>query len=478
MAAKYETGSYYNRGFVGTDPLGFCAYLDSWLTASVGSGGAGWTLVDDYSTPLSATFTISGAPWYCYSVGHGLFTGQEVNVICSGYPTGLAVNTTYFVIKIDNDNFGLATTLLNALAGTNTITGTGSGTRTFYSSPFKVYCNVSTPLINQAVKFIRVLYNSNITATGFTNAIRIMGCLWWDTTNHIPRGVWNQYYLSVITGASPDFYYFVGNDQYLAIVSKNGSTYNQYNTGTWIGDSNLIDPISSIGTLQSGITAGSGVVCTLGTGEASNFSANKYYFIYDFNAHSWVDYVRCQSVDIPSGTITLQIVNYNFPAGSVIGAYPHRFYAMSTNTITTGTTGNSDNVSYSKSTIPYISSTSGSTSNVFHAQTSLIRPSCYVNCYLTALTGGDPDDEGYYYTQIPIISEYHRGDGTLDLTGLRVFGRVGTGDLYVTSVTNLIKALTLRSVGGVNYIYYNITSEQFTAGGDSNTVVLTQAQST
>jgi hypothetical protein len=478
MAAKYETGSYTNKGFLSTDPLGFCARLDDWLTSAPGVGGAGWTLIDDHATVLSATFTISGAPWYCYSVGHGLFTGQEVNVLCpSGYPTGLSANNTFFAIRIDPDNFGLATTLTNALAGTNIISSTGSGTRTFYSSPFRVYCNVPAPLLNQSVKFLRVLYNSNITATGFTDAVRLMGCLWWDTTNHIPRGIWHQYYISVRASIS-DSYFFVGNDQYIVIVSKNNTTYNQYVTGTWVGDSNLIEPITAIGSLQSGITAGSSVVCTLLSGQASNFTANKYYFIYDFDGHSWVDYVRCSAVDTGLDTVTLQTVGYNFPAGSVIGAYPHRFYSMGTNVVTSGTANNADNMTHSRSSIPYVSSTSGVPSNVFHNQTSRIRPSCRINFHTSALAGGDPEDGGYYYSQIPIISEYERGDGTVDTTGLRVYGKVGTGDLYVTSVTGLTQAVTLRAVSGVNCVYYNTSDNQFTVGGDSGTAVLIQAQST
>ena len=474
MSAKYQTGTYYNKGFTGTDINGFCANLDNWLTSSPILGGAGWTLIDDHSAQLSATFTLSGAPYYCYSVSHGLFTGQEVTVVCSGYPTGLSANNTYFVIRVDVDNFGLATTLANALAGTNVITGNGSGTRNFYSSHLKEYCNVPVPLLNQQVKFIRVLYNSNITATGFTDAIRVMGCLWWDATNHIPRGVWNQYYLSVRAGIN-DTYFFAGNTQYFAIVSKNNTTYNQYVTGTWVGDSALVEPVTSIGSLTSGITTGSSVTCILQAGQAANFTANNYYFIYDFNAHSWVDYVKCLNVDIGANTIMLQIVRYNFPSGTCIGAYPHRFYSMSTNVVTTGSTTNSDNMSYNRSVLPYISSTSGITSNVFHNQTGLIRPSCRVNLYMSAL-GGSPDDQSFYYAQIPILSEYARGDGVVDTSGLRFYGKVGTGDLYVAPVVGLTKAVTPLAVSGINYLYYNTSDTQFTIGGDSTIAVLTQAQ--
>jgi phage baseplate assembly protein W len=45
MSAKYQTGTYYNKGFTGTDINGFCANLDNWLTSSPSLGGAGWTSI-------------------------------------------------------------------------------------------------------------------------------------------------------------------------------------------------------------------------------------------------------------------------------------------------------------------------------------------------------------------------------------------------------------------------------------------------
>lgn len=51
---------------------------------------------------------------------HGYYTGAPVRVTNQAFPlpTGLAFSTDYYVIKVDSDNFKLASSLANALAGT------------------------------------------------------------------------------------------------------------------------------------------------------------------------------------------------------------------------------------------------------------------------------------------------------------------------------------------------------------------------
>lgn len=64
---------------------------------------------------------------------HGLHTGLEVRLTSTGtLPTGLSTGTDYFVITVDADSFQLASSLTNAIAGTEiTISGaSGGGTHT------------------------------------------------------------------------------------------------------------------------------------------------------------------------------------------------------------------------------------------------------------------------------------------------------------------------------------------------------------
>ena len=51
----------------------------------------------------------------------------------SSLPTGLAVNTAYYVINISRDEFQVATSLTNAVAGTQIdISDTEAGTQSVY----------------------------------------------------------------------------------------------------------------------------------------------------------------------------------------------------------------------------------------------------------------------------------------------------------------------------------------------------------
>lgn len=60
-------------------------------------------------------------------IANGMFTGQSVTLTSTGsLPTGLAIATTYYIIKVDANTVSFATTLANALAGV-VITFTSAG---------------------------------------------------------------------------------------------------------------------------------------------------------------------------------------------------------------------------------------------------------------------------------------------------------------------------------------------------------------
>lgn len=77
------------------------------------------------------------------AVAHGLLTGDRCRVrnVGGALPTGLTGATDVFAIRTDADNFKLATSNANALAGTPVIdiTGAGSGTNTVeYGLPYAI----------------------------------------------------------------------------------------------------------------------------------------------------------------------------------------------------------------------------------------------------------------------------------------------------------------------------------------------------
>lgn len=110
------------------------------------SAPSGWLLCDGSAVsrttyaalfailnPTLATFTVTiAAPGLVTQTAHGLATGDSIYITTTGaLPTGLAINTRYWVIKNDANSFWLATSLANALTATKiTTTGSQSGTHT------------------------------------------------------------------------------------------------------------------------------------------------------------------------------------------------------------------------------------------------------------------------------------------------------------------------------------------------------------
>lgn len=92
-------------------------------------------------TVSKGTCTISiASPGVVTLNTHGLSTGHNIELTTTGaLPTGLAINTNYFVIYNDANSFWLAASLANALAGTKINTsGTQSGTHTLRFTPYGI----------------------------------------------------------------------------------------------------------------------------------------------------------------------------------------------------------------------------------------------------------------------------------------------------------------------------------------------------
>lgn len=87
-----------------------------------------------WTASATATITIA-TPGVVTWTSHGLWDGATVRFTTTGaLPTGLAVNTDYFVTKVDANSFKLSTTLANQVAGTYiTTSGSQSGTHTAFN---------------------------------------------------------------------------------------------------------------------------------------------------------------------------------------------------------------------------------------------------------------------------------------------------------------------------------------------------------
>ena len=66
-------------------------------------------------------------------VGHGFVTGEQATLTTTGtLPAGLATSTRYYIIRVDDDNFKVAASLSDAVAGTavDITAAAGGGTHT------------------------------------------------------------------------------------------------------------------------------------------------------------------------------------------------------------------------------------------------------------------------------------------------------------------------------------------------------------
>lgn len=91
--------------------------------------------------PTLATFTVTiASPGLVTQTAHGLATGDSIYITTTGaLPTGLAINTRYWVIRNDANSYWLATTQANALLGTKINTsGSQSGTHTAKGSAYGI----------------------------------------------------------------------------------------------------------------------------------------------------------------------------------------------------------------------------------------------------------------------------------------------------------------------------------------------------
>lgn len=123
-------------------------YIFTSLSAPVISLGKGAMdllsyIVLSYST-ATATMTIA-TPCVVTWTGHGLSYGQRVAFTTTGaLPTGLAVNTGYYINVIDANTFNLSSSLANLQAGTYIATsGSQSGTHTATNMAIEITANLN-----------------------------------------------------------------------------------------------------------------------------------------------------------------------------------------------------------------------------------------------------------------------------------------------------------------------------------------------
>lgn len=331
------------------------------------------------------------------------------------------------------------------------------------TNPYIVVCDVAAPSPNdmdtgpsgQPPKFIKIGY-----ITSESNFIRVWYGFWWNTGTATLYGHWGG--LKVATYDSTPFLYdFRGGAECLAVSSLTSSV-----TAAIVDEfeaaPGLLEDTSVITKLAAPASLGTNVV--LSVLDATPFipMLNKWVYITNFNNAHRVEYVQITSVDDVLNTITVDSISDAFPAGAIIGAYPHRIYNCGT------TPEYTPGLNQNGSKFPYCSYPH----NFTRCFTSLGGYISGTNCLCQlreTLQTINPDDYGYYSMQKPLLGEYYReGNASTTEDMNRIYGNgkniiVARNNSYVTFQDGLIDIAS-----GKEYIVLAIANAFFAIGLDSN----------
>lgn len=306
-----------------------------------------------------------------------------------------------------------------------------------------VICDDPSPTVNKVAapgsglppKFIQIGYNE----TGF---IYIKTWMWWDNSTHVGIGLWDGRKLHTVDSGVFGFD-FRGGDECMMISTIDGTTIHQFLIDELVAIPGHLDDKTKVTTVISPVTANPGVT-VINVADASVFNEGEYYYITDFSAgNSWVDYVRVTNVNSPIGTVTIHKASYNYTSGSIIGAYPHRFY-IACNTSLFFVTAFSDG----RCRIPYYSGTT--TTEVWQQQPNWIKGKVKPAFPEQILDRIAPNDQGLYAVMHPGLVEFTNGDYSSNSMN-RMYGT--TKNSIICSNSGMLKRISTRILGGTTYLY-------------------------
>ena len=151
-----------------------------------------------------------------------------------------------------------------------------------------------------------------------TNVIEVFGCAGWDGVSHA-----QTYYFGNATYSHIDFD-DDGPGYVWASSTKDGFIICSYHDQATEADGivfGLFTPWyeEAIGTLASGVSSGSSVVITLGSGEADDFTVGNEYKIFNEDNR---ELCTVTAVNSGSDQITVDSLTYSYDSGDKIGTYP------------------------------------------------------------------------------------------------------------------------------------------------------------
>lgn len=426
-------------------------------------GGAEWNLVEDFSEIITKNFNpadVNVAGNIITIVAHGLPDHCQVVFSTSGsLPGNIVAGTTYWIKRIDADTFYVFNYAGYAIYGTSCIDITSQGTgvhKVTMQERFMVFCDTVGALVNDydtspsgmPPKYIRIGFLENE-----AGCARMHSCLYWDSINHIPRGMWTGYKLPTYDAAT-FAYDFRGGDECIFWSSRLGSSWSRTFIDQWTGISSLVEPMTVKGIVQAPLTAGSSVVIQLDTGEAVNFTQDKYYYIYDLDGHTWIGYFKVTNVNVGADQITASNIYNNFPAGSVITPYAHRFYGNNTNG-DQAWQADSYMLNSANNTLPYYSYITSASNNSQQIRTNNNNPIGTSNQVMSPkyndsiLAVANPDDELNFYGMRYLVAEFAIDyNNTTSMN--RIYGK--TNNYIRTKRDTMSQMLDYRVMDGKNWL--------------------------
>jgi len=290
-----------------------------------------------------------------------------------------------------------------------------------------------------------------ITEDSGSSSVTISPYAFWDADSHTGYGQMGE--LTLGTNDDGNFNYdFRGGPTFMSIGAFDDSPgvekWKFFVMTDWEGDSRYLEGPDVAAPIVGAITAGTtnkvvqftGNNGPGGTPTSNNFTIGKYYYVYDFNRNAVVDYQKCVGKDNDNNTITLEYSIHNFPSGSIVTAYTHRFLF-----------GFENHPSYSgQFKIPYYSVVDAPSSYyIFPTTPNNGRVTLAVNNRI--INRNKPNDRGYYYVGNPYIGEFYNGR-VASVTGMnRVYGQPLS---CFMSLTNGLSQMGVgRTIDSKNYLY-------------------------
>jgi len=275
--------------------------------------GMGWELVDGNFSPITVSYTAVNISDETFTTTSGSVPANAtpVQITTTGtIPTGLAINTLYYVVSRTDTTFKLSTTY-NGSAVNITAQGTGNHT---IKEALRVYRS-NGENSDKIYEYI-VIYSYTV-----NTIIYFYPAYYWNTTTKVTAGLpYNVTTYDLNTSESGFYLWIYGNKNLVHVLTKISSTYDRMMFGHLNKSLHTV-----VTTTSSGIATGTGVPVTVAS--TTGFDLITNYQIIGASGEGR-DPINLNSIDGPT-QMTITTVARNYAAGALIGIQPSTFGGVS-----------------------------------------------------------------------------------------------------------------------------------------------------